>query len=66
MQEAPIAARLRDLGASPRITTPAETLEFIRAEKADFGTIARAGKSRAELHEIEKELRGAGSEAFLP
>jgi tripartite-type tricarboxylate transporter receptor subunit TctC len=48
LQEAPTVARFRDLGASPRITTPAETLEFIRAEKADFGTIARAGKIRVE------------------
>ena len=48
LQEAPIVARFRDLGASPRITTPAETLAFIRAEKADFGTIARAGKIRVE------------------
>ena len=48
LQEAPIVARFRDLGASHRITTPAETLEFIRAEKADFGAIARAGKIRVE------------------
>ena len=48
LQEAPIVARFRDLGASPRITTPAETLEFIRAEKADFGAIARAGRIRVE------------------
>jgi tripartite-type tricarboxylate transporter receptor subunit TctC len=48
LREAPVVARLRDLGASPRITTPAETLEFIRAEKADFGAIARAGKIRVE------------------
>ena len=48
LQEAPIVARIRDLGASPRITTPAETLDFIRAERADFGAIARAGKIRVE------------------
>ncbi len=48
LQEAPIVARFRDLGASSRITTPAETLEIIRAEKADFGTIAQAGKIRVE------------------
>ena len=43
-----IAARIRELGASPRITTPAETLSFIRAERADFGAIAREGKIRVE------------------
>jgi tripartite-type tricarboxylate transporter receptor subunit TctC len=48
LQEAPIVARFRDLGASPRISTPSETLGFIRAEKADFGAIARAGKIRVE------------------
>ena len=48
LQEAPIVARFRELGGAPRITTPAETLAFIRAEKADFGTIARAGKIRVE------------------
>ena len=46
--EEAIAARIRDLGASPRITTPAETLAFIKAERADFGTIAKAGKIRVE------------------
>jgi tripartite-type tricarboxylate transporter receptor subunit TctC len=48
LQEAAIVTRFRDLGTSPRITTPAETLEFIRMEKADFGAIARAGKIRVE------------------
>ena len=42
------ATRIRDLGASPRITTPAETLAFIKAERADFGAIAKAGKIRVE------------------
>ena len=42
----PRALRIRELGASPRITTPAETLSFIRAERADFAAIARAGKLR--------------------
>ena len=36
--------RFRDLGAAPRISTPAETLAFLRAERAEFGAIARAGK----------------------
>jgi tripartite-type tricarboxylate transporter receptor subunit TctC len=46
--EAPIAARIRELGASPRITTPAETLAFIRAERAEYGAIARSGAIRVE------------------
>ena len=46
--EEAIATRIRDLGASPRITTPAETLAFIRSERTDFGGIARAGKIRVE------------------
>ena len=48
LREEAIAARIRELGASPRITTPAETLTFIRAERADFGAIATAGKIRVE------------------
>jgi tripartite-type tricarboxylate transporter receptor subunit TctC len=46
--EEAFAARIRELGASPRITTPAETLAFIRAERADFGAIAKAGKISVE------------------
>ncbi len=46
--EAPIAARIRELGASSRITTPAETLAFIRAEQAEYGAIARSGAIRVE------------------
>jgi tripartite-type tricarboxylate transporter receptor subunit TctC len=48
LQEVPVLARFRELGAAPRLTTPAETLEFIRSEKAEFGAIARAGKIRVE------------------
>ena len=48
LQEEAIATKIRDLGASPRITTPAETLKFITAERADFGAIAKAGKIRVE------------------
>lgn len=48
LQEPAIAGRIRELGAAPRITTPAETLAFIRAEKAEFGAIARAAKIRVE------------------
>jgi hypothetical protein len=36
------------LGALPRHTTPAETLAFLRAEQAEFGAIARAGKIEVE------------------
>jgi len=46
--EEAIASRIRELGASPRITTPAETLAFIKAERADFGAIAKAGKISVE------------------
>jgi tripartite-type tricarboxylate transporter receptor subunit TctC len=46
--EEAFASRIRELGASPRITTPAETLAFIKAERADFGAIAKAGKIRVE------------------
>jgi tripartite-type tricarboxylate transporter receptor subunit TctC len=46
--EEAFAARIRELGASPRITTPAETLAFIKAERADFGAIAKAGKISVE------------------
>jgi tripartite-type tricarboxylate transporter receptor subunit TctC len=48
LQEPPMVARIREIGASPRITTPAETLAFLRAERADFGAIARAGNIRVE------------------
>ncbi|MCX7364153.1 MAG: tripartite tricarboxylate transporter substrate binding protein [Alphaproteobacteria bacterium] len=48
LREEPVATRIRDLGASPRITTTAETLGFIRAERTDFGAIAKAGKIRVE------------------
>jgi tripartite-type tricarboxylate transporter receptor subunit TctC len=48
LREEAIATRIRELGASPRITTPAETLSFIRTERADFGAIARDGKIRVE------------------
>ena len=48
LREEAIATRIRELGASPRITTPAETLAFITQERTDFGAIARAGKIRVE------------------
>ena len=46
--EAPIVARLRELGAAPRHSTPAETLSFLRAEQAEFAAIARAGNIQVE------------------
>jgi tripartite-type tricarboxylate transporter receptor subunit TctC len=48
LREDAIATRIRDLGAAPRFTTPAEMLSFIRQEREDFGAIARAGKIRVE------------------
>jgi tripartite-type tricarboxylate transporter receptor subunit TctC len=48
LQEEAIATKIRDLGASPRLTTPAETLAFISTERDDFGAIAKAGKIRVE------------------
>lgn len=46
--EETIATRSRELSASPRITTPAETLAFIKAERADLGAIAKVGKISVE------------------
>jgi len=48
LQEAPLVARFRELGGAARISTPAETLAFIRAEQVEFGVIARAGNIRVE------------------
>jgi tripartite-type tricarboxylate transporter receptor subunit TctC len=48
LRDEAIATRIRDLGAAPRFTTPAEMLAFIRAEREEFGAIARAGKIRVE------------------
>ncbi len=48
LQEPAVAGRIRDLGASPRITTPDEMLTFIRAERAEFGAIARNAKIKVE------------------
>jgi hypothetical protein len=50
--EEAVAARIRDLSTSPRLSTPAETISFIRSECADFGAIARPARfawSRASL-----------------
>jgi tripartite-type tricarboxylate transporter receptor subunit TctC len=44
LAEPDIIARLRELGAAPRITTPAESHAFMQAEQREFGGIARAGK----------------------
>ena len=48
ISEEAIVARFRDLGAAPGVTTPAESLAFMRAEQADFGAIARAGGIEVE------------------
>jgi hypothetical protein len=48
VREKAFAASIRELGASPRSTTPAETLSFIEAERADFRAIARAGTISVE------------------
>ena len=48
LQEEAIATKIRDLGAAPRLTTPAEARTFMAAERADFGAIAKAGKIRVE------------------
>ncbi len=48
LQEDAIAARLRDLGAAPRLTTPAQSLAFMREEQATFAAIARAGNIEVE------------------
>jgi tripartite-type tricarboxylate transporter receptor subunit TctC len=48
LDEEVIVGRIQGLGASPWRTSPAETLAFIRAERADLGAIARAGNIRVE------------------
>jgi len=48
LQEAPIVGRIRDLGAAPKLTTPAETFAFIRAEQVEFAQIAGDAKIRVE------------------
>ena len=46
--EEPILARIRELGAAPRLTTPAESAAFMRQEQASFAAIARAGNIQVE------------------
>lgn len=48
LNEEASSKRIRELGASPRITTPAESLAFIKQERTEFGAIARAGSIRVE------------------
>ncbi|CAH0237657.1 tripartite tricarboxylate transporter substrate binding protein [Roseomonas sp. CECT 9278] len=43
LREAPIVARFRELGAAPRLTSSDESLAFMRAERAKWGAVARAG-----------------------
>ncbi len=46
--EEAIVGRFRALGAAPRVTTPEESLAFMRAEQVDFGAIVRAGGIEVE------------------
>lgn len=48
LQEAPITARLSELGAAPRLMAPEESLAFMRTEQREFGAIARAGNIQVE------------------
>ncbi|HEY4250193.1 MAG TPA: tripartite tricarboxylate transporter substrate binding protein [Roseomonas sp.] len=48
VEEEPIQARLRELGAAPRTSTPETTLAFIQSEQRAFGAIARAGNIQVE------------------
>jgi tripartite-type tricarboxylate transporter receptor subunit TctC len=48
LQEDAIVARIRELGASPRQSTPAETLAFIQGEQREFAAIVRDAKIRVE------------------
>lgn len=48
ISEEATVTRFRDLGAAPWVTTPAESLAFMRAEQADFGAIVRAGGIEVE------------------
>jgi tripartite-type tricarboxylate transporter receptor subunit TctC len=41
--EEAMIARLRELGAAPRRSTPAESQAFMRAERENWGRVARAG-----------------------
>ncbi len=43
LREDAMIGRLRELGASPRTTTPDDAATFMRAERANWGAIARAG-----------------------
>ena len=43
LREDATIGKLRDLGAAARITTPDETLTFMRAEQAKWGAVVRAG-----------------------
>jgi tripartite-type tricarboxylate transporter receptor subunit TctC len=48
LSEPMMIERLRELGASPRQTTPAEALAFMQSEQRTFDTIARARKIEVE------------------
>ncbi|WP_052389753.1 Bug family tripartite tricarboxylate transporter substrate binding protein [Belnapia moabensis] len=46
--EPAMIGRLRDLGAAPRHTTPAEALAFMQSEQRTFESIAHAGRIEVE------------------
>ncbi|MEO3473669.1 tripartite tricarboxylate transporter substrate binding protein [Roseomonas sp. CAU 1739] len=48
LREDAIIGKLRDLGAAPRITTADDTLTFMRAERAKWGAVVRAGNIAVE------------------
>ncbi|MBR0652861.1 tripartite tricarboxylate transporter substrate binding protein [Roseomonas terrae] len=43
LREEATVGRFRELGAAPRLTSPDETLTFMRAEREKWGAVARAG-----------------------
>ncbi|MBL6077098.1 tripartite tricarboxylate transporter substrate binding protein [Belnapia sp. T18] len=48
LSEPAVVGRLRELGASPRHTTPAEALVFMQSEQRTYDVLARAGKIEVE------------------
>ena len=48
LREEALIGRLRELGAAPRITTADDAASFMRAERANWGAVARAGNITVE------------------
>jgi tripartite-type tricarboxylate transporter receptor subunit TctC len=46
--EEAMIGRLRELGAAPRHSTPEESQAFMRAERENWGRVARAGNILVE------------------